>query len=137
MIVFGMNIVEDLKSRFQLIEEGFLERSHMEEVGLTDDEEQAVTLLRACYTSVDAVDAPLMKAAEGFLNSNPVIFERTAMHLTALIGFGFSPANATEFVQLLNDNMERKESVRRAVAALNQQEHPIPMLTQGAYIESR
>jgi hypothetical protein len=34
MVVFGMNIAEDLKSRFQLIKEGFLERSHMEDAVL-------------------------------------------------------------------------------------------------------
>jgi hypothetical protein len=55
-----------------------------------------------------------MQATKAFLESNPVMFERTAMSLAQSIGFGFSPTNATAFCKMLIQNLERVRARRSA-----------------------
>ena len=117
------DIAADLKDRFSVVELDLLEK--WEAFGLLPDgrtipdvweenEHRAMDILNACRGSVDSVPSELMQATKAFLESNPVIFERTAMSLTQSIGFGFSPANATDFCELLIENLERiHQSARR------------------------
>jgi hypothetical protein len=99
-----MDIAADLKDRFWVVELDLLEK--WEAHGLlpdgktipdvwTESEHRAMNMLKACRESVDAIPGDLMQETKAFLESNPVIFERTAMSLTSEIGFTFLPANAS------------------------------------------
>ena len=55
----------------------------------------------------------LLQATKELLESNPVMFERTAMSLTSEIGFTFLPTDARAFCEVLNENLQRIESARR------------------------
>jgi hypothetical protein len=115
------DIAADLKDRFWAVELDLLEK--WEAHGLLPDgrsipdvwnetEHRAMDLLKTCRQSVDTVPDELMQATKAFLESNPVMFERTAMSLTAAIGFAFFPASATTFCEVLNENLQRIESAR-------------------------
>jgi hypothetical protein len=114
-----IDIASDLKDRFWVVELGLLEK--WEAHGLLPDgktipdvwnesEHRAIDLLKACRESVDTIPDDLMQATKAFLESNPVIFERTAMSLTSIIGFAFFPASAAAFCEVLNENMQRIEA---------------------------
>jgi hypothetical protein len=116
-----MDIAADLKDRFWVVELGFLEK--WEAHGLlpdgktipdvwTESERRAMDILKACRESVDTIPDELMQKTKAFLENNPVIFERTAMSLTTAIGFGFFPASAATFCEVLNENLQRIESAR-------------------------
>jgi hypothetical protein len=116
------DIATDLIDRFWVVELGLLEK--WEAHGLLADgrsipdvwnenEHRAMELLKACRQSVDTIPDELMQATKAFLESNPVMFERTAMSLTSAIGVAFFPANATMFCELLNENLQRIEGARR------------------------
>jgi hypothetical protein len=118
-----MDIAADLKDRFSVVELDLLGK--WEAFGLFPDgktvsdvwsetEHRAIDVLKACRESVDSVPAELMQTTEAFLESNPVMFERTAMSLTQSIGFGFSPTNATTFCEILIQNLERILYARRS-----------------------
>jgi hypothetical protein len=81
-----------------------------------ENEHRAMDILKTCRESVDSVPNELMQATKTFLECNPVMFERTAMSLTQSIGFGFSPANATTFCEILIQNLERKHRYARRSA---------------------
>jgi hypothetical protein len=117
-----MDVAADLKDRFWVVELGLLEK--WEAHGLLPDgkstpdawnetEHRAMDMLKICRQSVDAVPHEMMQAMKAFLESNPVMFERTAMSLTSTIGFAFFPASATAFCEVLNENLQRVESARR------------------------
>ena len=117
-----MDIAADLKDRFWVVELGLLEK--WEAHGLLPDgktipdawnesEHRAMDMLKTCRQSVDTVPDELMQATKAFLESNPVMFERTAMSLTTAIGFAFFPASAAAFCEVLNENLQRIESARR------------------------
>jgi hypothetical protein len=120
-----MDIAADLKDRFSVVELDLLEK--WEAFGLLPDgktipdvwnetEHRAMDILKACRETVDAVPSELMQATKAFLESNPVMFERTAMSLAQSIGFGFSPTNATAFCELLIQNLERIHQCARRSA---------------------
>jgi len=79
-----------------------------------ENEHRAMDMLKACRQSVDTVPDELMRATKAFLESSPVMFERTAMSLTKAIGFAFFPASATTFCEVLNENLQRVASERAA-----------------------
>jgi hypothetical protein len=117
-----MDVAADLKDRFWVVELDLLEK--WEAHGLlpdgqsipdvwTETEHRAMDMLKACRQSVDAIPDELMQTTKTFLESNPVIFERTAMSLTSTIGFAFFPASATAFCEVLNENLQRIECARR------------------------
>jgi hypothetical protein len=116
-----MDIAADLKDRFWVVELGLLEK--WEAHGLlpdgktipdvwTESEHRAMDMLKACRESVDEIPSELMQATKALLENNPVMFERTAMSLTGAIGFGFFPASASAFCEVLNENLQRIESAR-------------------------
>src|ERR1700733_12097980 len=117
------DIAGDLKDRFWIVELDLLEK--WEGYGLLPDgrsipdvwnekEHRAMDMLKTCRQSVDTVPDELMQATKAFLESDPVMFERTAMSLTAAIGFAFFPASATTFCEVLNENLQRVENARRS-----------------------
>jgi hypothetical protein len=117
------DIAADLKDRFWVVELDLLEK--WEAHGLLPDgrsipdvwnekEHRAMDMLKICRQSVDAVPDELMQATKALLESNPVLFERTAMSLTAAIGSAFFPASATAFCEVLNENLQRVKSAHRS-----------------------
>jgi hypothetical protein len=117
------DIAADLKDRFWVVELDLHEKWELREMlppgetipdVLIENEHRAMDILKACRESVDAIPEPLLNTAKEFLESGPVLFERTAMRITGAIGFGFYPENATKFVELLNDNLQRIGTLRRS-----------------------
>jgi hypothetical protein len=117
-----MDIAADLKDRFWVVELDLLEK--WDAHGLLPDgktipdvwnesEHRAMDMLKACRETVDAIPGELMQTTKAFLESDPVMFERTAMSLTTAIGFAFFPASAATFCEVLMENLQRIESARR------------------------
>jgi hypothetical protein len=63
----------------------------------------------AFYASVDQRDIPpsLIDATDRLRIAAPELFERTLMRGVQVVGFGFYPATATEFIEVLNRTVQR------------------------------
>jgi hypothetical protein len=107
-----IDVASDLTERFDFAVLWFLERYEVmpdEETAtdLSDEDAKAVEVLKALHDSVDAIPPPLIKATEELRDSNPELFEKTLVHGVQVVGFGFSPNSATEFVEVLNRTVQR------------------------------
>jgi hypothetical protein len=102
------DIATDLKERFDFAAVWFLERDDLVygvEHALPVEEAKAV--LQNLRDSVDGVPPPLIMAAEKLRTAWPEDFEKWLVHCVQVVGFGFYPANATEFLQALNNTVQR------------------------------
>jgi hypothetical protein len=109
------DVAIDLKERFFNAELWFLEKWEMYGVNpdgksipdvLTDEENKAVDILKRLYGSVDAVPPELLNTMEELRNSTPELSERWLAHGVQVVGFGFFPTSATEFVMALNRTVQ-------------------------------
>jgi hypothetical protein len=73
----------------------------------SDEDEQAIGVFKNLRDSVAAIPPPLVKAAEDLHTAAPELFEITLIHGIRTIGPKFIPANATEFVEILNRTVQR------------------------------
>jgi hypothetical protein len=106
------DIATDLRERFEFAIIWFYERSEVMSDGesdpdLSDDDAKAVELLKALLDTVDAIPPPLIKASETLRDATPDLFEKMLVHGVQVVGFGFAPATATEFLEALNRTVER------------------------------
>jgi hypothetical protein len=98
-------IATDLKERFDFAAIWFLERSdvmHGAEAELPEEDAKAVELLDNLRDSVDAIPPSLIDETDRLRSADPELFERTLVRGVQVVGFGFYPATATEFVKVLN-----------------------------------
>jgi hypothetical protein len=110
------DIATDLKEIFQSIQLYHLEKWEMYGVNpdgmsipdvWTDEENDAIDLLKILHDTVDAIPATLMKATEEVRNDAPELFEKLLLHGVQVVGFDFHPTSATEFVEVLNRTVQR------------------------------
>jgi hypothetical protein len=106
------DIAADLRDRFEGAIIWFYERSEVMSDGesapdLLDDEAKAVELLRALLDTVDAIPPSLIAATETVRTTAPDSFEMMLVHGVQVVGFGFAPTTATEFLEALNRTVER------------------------------
>ena len=76
-------------------------------VDLTDDEARAIKILETLHDTVDEIPPSLIKATEELRDAWPELFETTLVHGAQVVGFGFFPTSATEFVEALNRTAQR------------------------------
>jgi hypothetical protein len=106
-----IDIASDLKNRFELAALWFLERRdvmHGVEASLPDKDAKAVKILDILRDSVDIIPPSLIRTAEALRADTPDAFERWLVHGVQVVGFGFYPADATEFLRALNHTVERE-----------------------------
>jgi hypothetical protein len=112
------DIAEDLKDRFWLAELCILEKWEM--VGLnadgktipdvwTDEEKAAMETFKALRESVNAVPPSLLETTAALRKDRPDLFERLFVQVSGAASSGIF-GNATEFVKVLNLNIERMAS---------------------------
>ena len=110
-----IDLCTDLKQRFDFAAFWFLdycEKFHGLDASLPDKDAKAVEILNTLRDSVDAIPSALIRTAEAFRTDAPEVFERWLLHGVQVVGFGFYPANATEFVQALNNTDAARNGIR-------------------------
>jgi hypothetical protein len=100
-----IDVAADLKERFDFAAIWFLERSdvmHGVEADLPDEDAKAVDILANLRDSVDAIPPSLIEETDRLRIADPELFERTLVRGVQVVGFGFYPATAMEFIKVLN-----------------------------------
>jgi hypothetical protein len=105
-----IDVATDLKQRFEFAAIWFLERSdvmHGVEADLPEKDAKAVEILDNLRDSVEAIPRSLIDETDRLRTGDPELFESTLVRGVQLVGFGFYPATATEFVEILNRTVQR------------------------------
>jgi hypothetical protein len=76
---------------------------------LTDEENAGVDIFKTLRDTVDAIPPTLIKTTEELRAARPELFEKTLVHGIDVVGLGFSPVSATEFVEVLNRTVQSEE----------------------------
>jgi hypothetical protein len=92
-------------------------------VKYSDEDDRAIDILKILLATLDAVPPSLMTAAEGLRTTEPARFENALWRASGSVGYGFLPADATEFIEELNRIVQsdvpiadRREQVLRLVS---------------------
>jgi hypothetical protein len=105
------DIASDLKERFDWAMYHCLETYTVlpdgKSIVRSDEDEQAIGVFKSLYDSVDAIPPTLIKTAEELRTAVPEKFEQTLVHGVQVVGFGYFPTSATEFVEFLNRSVQR------------------------------
>jgi hypothetical protein len=105
------NFATDLKKSFDVVLLDRLEAYWVLPDGKTiersDETESAIKIFEILLASIDAIPSSLIKAAEELRAAEPEIFKDTLSRGLLSVGYGFSPASATEFVEVLNRTVQR------------------------------
>jgi hypothetical protein len=72
----------------------------------TDEDESAIEIFKVLLATVDAIPPSLIDVAEELRAAEPQRFEVSLSHGLESVGYGFSPADATEFVEALNRTVQ-------------------------------
>jgi hypothetical protein len=83
-------------------------------VDLTGEEARAVKILETLSDTIDAIPPSLIKQTEEVRDAWPELFEATLVHGVQVVGFGFFPTTATEFVEVLNRTVHRDAGSKAA-----------------------
>lgn len=74
----------------------------------SDEDERAIGIFEILLATVDAVPPPLIQLAEELRAAKPERFKGALSRGLGSVGYGFSPASATEFIEELNRAMQRE-----------------------------
>jgi hypothetical protein len=94
----------------------------------SDEDDRAIDILKILLATLDAIPSSLMTAAEQLRATEPARFENALWRVSGSVGYGFSPANATEFVEELN------RIVRSDVPIADCREHLLRLVSLAATI---
>jgi hypothetical protein len=102
-----MTMAELLEDRLHYAGVWYLEKADRQGVETTDEEQRlADHYMHTLAASVGQVPAEMLAAAQELLDKNPEKFEDTLVALIQRVGPNFMPANASEFVEQLNKNVQ-------------------------------
>jgi hypothetical protein len=105
------DIANDLKERFDWAmyqsQEAYVVRPDGRSFERSDRDEYAIGVFKDLYDSVDAMPLLLLEETEKLRSVTPEKFEEALVRGLDLVGFEFSPASATEFVESLNRTVQR------------------------------
>jgi hypothetical protein len=68
----------------------------------SDEDDRAIDIFKILLATLDAIPSSLMTAAGELRATEPARFENALWRGLGSVGYGFSPADATEFVEELN-----------------------------------
>jgi hypothetical protein len=88
----------------------------------SDEDEQAIGVFRNLYDSVALIPPNLIKTAEELRSVEPDLFELTLIYGIRTIGPKYIPADATEFVKILNNSVQRPVAAVMRAEALSRKE---------------
>ena len=108
------DVATDLKQRFDWAMDLCLESYEVLPDGRSfersDRDEFAIPIFERLSNTADTIPRPLITSAEQLRTAQPELFEKLLTQRTMAVGAGFSPANATEFLdEVLTTNSERIE----------------------------
>lgn len=72
----------------------------------SEEAETAIGIFESLHDSVDQIPHALIEVAEDLRAIAPDLFDAALARRVQLVGGGFSPVNATEFVELLNRDVQ-------------------------------
>ena len=101
------DIATDLRERFDFAIIWFLEQYEVLPDRQSDQDSKAVELLNTLRDTVDAIPPLLIETTETLRDTTPDLFEKMLTHGVQVVGFGFAPTTATEFLEVLNRTIER------------------------------
>ena len=83
-----------------------IEEFETRQANMREKESAAVTILETLKDTIDAVPSPIVERTAELYNSvGEERYSKTAFRVIERVGFGFDPANATEFLQTLNESL--------------------------------
>jgi hypothetical protein len=83
-----------------------IEEFEAKQAKVRETEIAAVTILETLKDTIDAVPSPIVERTAELYNSvGEERYGKTAFRAIETVGFGFDPADATEFVQTLNESL--------------------------------
>jgi hypothetical protein len=133
------DIASDLRDRFDFAVLWFHEKCELDAnylldehavVDLTDDETRAIKILETLRDTIDAIPPSLLKETEELRNAWPELFEPTLVHGVQVVGFGFFPTSATEFVEVLNRTVQRDARAHEEADA-RARDHALRLVASG------
>jgi hypothetical protein len=106
------DIATDLTERFDFAIIWFYERYEVLPDGqsvtdLSVEDSKAVELLKTLSDTVGAIPPTLIEASEKLRDAAPDLFEKMLVHGVQVVGFGFAPTTATDFLETLNWTVQR------------------------------
>lgn len=106
-----MMLADDLKERFDWALYLNLEAYELLPDGRSfvrsDEAEAAIGIFESLHGSVNEVPPALVEAAEALRLVAPGLFDAAFANRVQMVGSGFSPVSATEFVEALNQDVQR------------------------------
>jgi hypothetical protein len=104
------DVASDLKERFDwamyLSLEAYVVLPDGKSFERSDEDEYAIGVYKNLRDTVDAMPLPLIEATEKLRAVAPEKFEEALVQGVRVVGFGFSPASAAEFVEVLNRTVQ-------------------------------
>jgi hypothetical protein len=83
-----------------------IEEFEAKQANMREKEIAAVTILEMLKDTIDAVSSPIVERTAELYNSvGEERYGKTAFRVIETVGFGFDPADATEFVQTFNESL--------------------------------
>jgi hypothetical protein len=73
----------------------------------SDEDEYAIGAFERLLDSIDAIPPSLIQEAEEVRAAVPELFDKLLVHGVRVIGPRFSPSTATEFIEILNQTVQR------------------------------
>ena len=104
------DVASDLKKRFDwamyVSLEAYVVLPDGKSFERSDEDEYAIGVFKNLRESVDAIPPSLIEATEKLRAAAPEKFEETLVRAVQVVGFGFSPTSATEFIEALNRTVQ-------------------------------
>jgi hypothetical protein len=105
------DVASDLKQRFEwamyLSLEAYVVLPDGKSFERSNEDEYAIGVFKNLREAVDAVPPSLIEATEKLRAAAPEKFEEALVRAVQAVGFGFSPTSATEFIEVLNQTVQR------------------------------
>jgi hypothetical protein len=78
----------------------------------SDEAEREIGIFESLHGSVEKIPPALLATAEALRLTTPDLFEAALMRRVQLVGSDFSPVSATEFVEVLNRDVQSEGAHR-------------------------
>jgi hypothetical protein len=105
------DFANDLKELFDIVMfdrlEAYWVLPDLKSIERSDEDENAIDIFEILLATVDVVPISLIKTAEELRASEPARFQDTLLSGLSSVGYGFFPTDATEFIDVVNQTVQR------------------------------